>query len=283
MINFYQAIIMGFLQGITELFPISSLGHSVIIPQLLGWHLNQKAPYFLTFLVVIHLSTAIVLFLFFWRDWLKIIKAMIHSLAIKNISDSYAKLGWLIVVGTVPAGILGLVFESFLQKLFASSKFAATFLIFNGLLLFFAELLRRRSKKSTSGNSDERVARLSYTKSLIIGSMQALALFPGFSRTGASLSGGLLVGLTHEDALRFSFLMATPIIGAAALLKLTEAPTSGLEPVLGQMIAGAISTAIAAFFSVRFLVKYFRTNTLMPFAIYCFLAGSASLIYLIIK
>jgi undecaprenyl-diphosphatase len=282
MISYFQAVILGGLQGVSELFPISSLGHSVILPSLLGWHINQSAPYFLTFLVATHFGTALVLFLFFRKDWVRIIQGVILSLKNREIQTADAKLGWLLIVGTIPAGILGILFQEKIQSFFAYPKATALFLMANGVLLLGAELLRRKRlliRQSEKG-SDERIARLTWPQTIGVGAAQAIALIPGFSRTGASLSGGLLVGLSHEDAARFAFLLATPIIFGASLVKLPELSTAGQSVILGQAIVGAMCAAFTAYFSVKFLTKYFETETLVPFALYCFLAGGISSIVL---
>ncbi len=273
-LNVYQALIFGAVQGVTELFPISSLGHSVILPKLLGWSVNQKDPFFLTFLVATHAATATVLFLFFLNDWKKIIAGFSRSFKDRQIkeSDTYAKLAWLLIIATIPAGILGLLFEQQLKNLFASPQLVALVLVLNGILLLAAEYLRRRKKSEATNSSDQRIAKITWIQTVKVGAMQALALFPGLSRTGSAMTGGLLVGLHHEDAARFSFLLATPIIGAAALLKLPEL-TGGGDFVV-PCVLGAISSAIFAYLSVRFLTKYFQTKTLTPFGIYCLVVGS---------
>lgn len=276
MLNFSQAIIFGLIQGITELFPISSLGHSVVLPSILGWNINQKDPFFLTFIVITHTATALVLFLFFWKDWKRIVSGVIRSLKQREIkqNDKDAKLGWLLIIATIPAGILGLLFEQYLKNLFANPQLVAFIMILNGLLLFFAEFLRKRKKETNEIGSDERISGISYEQAIKVGLMQSLALIPGFSRTGSTITGGLLIGLSHEDAARFSFLLATPIIGAASVLKITELTFSPDKNSVGPMIVGAIAAGIAAFFSVKFLTKYFETKTLIPFAIYCVTLGS---------
>jgi undecaprenyl-diphosphatase len=286
-ISYAQAILLGLLQGFSELFPISSLGHSVILPQLLGWNIHQNDAYFITFLIATHLATAIVLFIFFFRDWMRILRGMWRSLVEREIApgNTDAKLGWLLVVGTVPAGILGLLLQDPLRSVFASGQSAAFFLILNGFMLYGAERLRRRAPVVDSSEdavaSDTRVATTtSYVDAGMIGAAQAIALIPGFSRSGASMSGGLLVGLSNEDAARFSFLLATPIIGAAALLKLPDLFGSTGDGVRGPALAASLCSAVTAWFSVRFLVKYFETNRLTPFAVYCVVAGVGSSIYL---
>jgi undecaprenyl-diphosphatase len=220
LISYGQAVLLGLLQGFSELFPISSLGHSVILPRLLGWNIHQNDSFFVTFLVATHLATALVLLWFFRRDWARILRGLGRSLRDRQIGadDTDAKLGWLLVVGSVPAGLLGLVLEHPLRDLFASAQSAAAFLCLNGLLLLGAERLRRRAPIAAPEGlqSDAVIARSqSFGAALGIGSAQALALVPGLSRSGAAMGGGLLFGLSNEEAARFAFLLATPIIAAA--------------------------------------------------------------------
>jgi undecaprenyl-diphosphatase len=281
LITYGQAIVLGLLQGVSELFPVSSLGHSVILPSLLGWDIHQNDPYFLAFLVATHLATALVLLGFFWRDWVRIVKGLGRSLRDRGIApdDTDAKLGWLLIVGTIPAGILGLTLEHKLRSVFASPQSAAIFLMLNGVLLFGAEMLRRRAPQ-TDEDDDARIAKqLGFEQAFGIGAAQALALIPGFSRSGATMGGGLLVGLSNKDAARFAFLLATPIIGAAAVLKLPDLFGSAGDGVRGQALVAALCSALTAYLAVRFLMRFFETNTLMPFAIYCFAAGLACTIY----
>lgn len=292
MITFFQAIILGLTQGITELFPISSLGHSVLLPGLFGWHtINQNAPTFLEFLVATHLATALVLFVIYSKDWVRIVKGIFRSLAAREISnaDPDAKLGWLLVVSTIPAGIMGLLLKDQITGWFLSPQSAAFFLILNGFLLLLAERLRTRTAQKATNmtpsvptesmeNNDARIAqRLSFWQSFKVGILQVLALIPGFSRTGSTLAGGLMVGLSHEDSLRYSFLLATPIIGAAALLEIPPLLTSGNGALIEVSAAGAIAAAIAAWCAVKFLTRYFETKNLTPFAIYCIAIGVISL------
>src|SRR5690349_12855206 len=283
-ISYAQAVALGLLQGAAELFPVSSLGHSVIAPRLLGWNIHQNDDYFLTFLVVTHLATAIVLLGFFWRDWVRIVYGIGRSLRDREIGrdDNDARLGWLLIVGTIPAGLLGLALEHSLHAAFASATSASIFLFCNGLMLFAAELLRRHAPvRQGSAYSDERIAReMSFRESVGVGAAQAIALLPGFSRSGAAMSGGLLAGLSNEDAARFAFLLATPVIGAAAVLKLPELFGPEGDGVRGPALAGALCAALSAYLSVRFLVRYFETNRLTPFAIYCTIAGALALIAL---
>ncbi|MDB4991909.1 MAG: undecaprenyl-diphosphate phosphatase [Parcubacteria group bacterium] len=277
MLTIFQSFILGLLQGVTELFPISSLGHSVILPSLLHWQLDQKNPEFVTFIIVTHLATAIVLLVYFWSDWKKIIWSMIQSLRLRTIHNNDAKVGWLIVVASIPVGVLGILFEKQFSALFALPLFAGIFLIGNGLMLYGAErLISRIPKQETFSN--ERIAQMTWKDAVKVGCMQCLALFPGFSRTGASLVGGLFSGLSREDAVRFSFLLATPIIFAAAVLKIPELTLSGQSVDFIPFIIGAVTAAIGAYFSVRFLTKYFETKTLVPFAWYCVFFGALAVI-----
>jgi undecaprenyl-diphosphatase len=285
LISYGQAIILGLLQGFSELFPISSLGHSVILPRLLGWNIHQNDPFFITFLVATHLATALVLLAFFWRDWVRIVKGIGRSLAQRQIAadDTDARLGWLLIVGTIPAGILGLLLEHALRDLFASARSAAFFLMLNGVMLYGAERLRRRApvvEDADAEASDARiVSRLGFREALGIGAAQAIALIPGFSRSGATMGGGLLVGLSNEDAARFAFLLATPIIGAAAVLKLPDLFGSGGDGIRGPALVGSLCSAATAYLAVRFLMRFFETNRLTPFAYYCLAAGAAASIY----
>jgi undecaprenyl-diphosphatase len=280
-ISYLQAVLLGLLQGAAELFPVSSLGHSVIAPRLLGWDIHQSDDYFLTFLVATHLATALVLLGFFRRDWVRIIRGLGRSIRNRELApdDADARLGWLLVIGTIPAGILGLALEHPLRSLFASPTSAAAFLLGNGLMLFGAERLRRRAPvRHDDRFSDERLAReLTFRDAAGIGTAQALALLPGFSRSGATMGGGLLAGLSNEDSARFAFLLATPVIGAAALLKLPDLLGPQGDGIRGPALAGALCAAVTAYLSVRFLVRYFETNRLTPFAVYCTIAGALCL------
>lgn len=282
MISYFQSIILGGLQGVTELFPISSLGHSIILPGLLHWHLDQNTNDFLMFLVATHFATAVVLFLFYWKDWKRIIRGIFLSLKKREIVNLDARLGWLLIVSTIPAGLVGLLFQEQLKTFFASPIYASIFLIANGIMLFIGERLRKKAKMIEDTNdADKRIAmELSWWQSIKIGAVQIIALVPGFSRTGSTIMGGLLVGLSHEDALRYSFLLAAPIIGAAAVLKLPELLSSGSWYAISVVLLGATTSAITAYLSVKFLTKYFKTNTLVLFAFYCILAGLVSLVLL---
>jgi len=275
-----QSIVLGLLQGLTELFPVSSLGHSILVPAILHWQINESSDFFLTFLVATHFATALVLLYFFRKDWLAIVKGFLHSVKNKkvNTADTYEKLAWLIIIGTVPAGILGFLFDKKLQALFSSAGVIALFLIANGAMLFLAEWLRKKSAAATQMDTDARVASLSWADAVKVGFAQCLALLPGFSRTGATLSAGLSRGLDHSAAARFAFLLATPIIFAAALLKLPL--LLHLHAGRSLILIGALAAAVAAYVSLTFLEKYFKTKTLTPFAVYCIIAGCICLFLL---
>lgn len=272
MLNIFQSIILGSLQGITELFPISSLGHSVILPKLLGWNINQSDPQFLAFLVATHTATCLVLFLFFFNTWKKIIAGFFRSLNRREIrdDDKDAKMAWLLIVATIPAGILGVLFQDTLKNLFASPNIVAVVLILNGLMLLLGDFFRSH-KRSTP-------AKLSWGNGILVGLAQCLALIPGFSRTGSTITAGLIVGLDYENAAKFSFLLATPIIAGATLVKLPEIINGGN---FGISLIGGLFAGLTAYFSVRFLTKYFETQKLLPFALYCIAFGSIlSIIFL---
>ncbi|HUN99254.1 MAG TPA: undecaprenyl-diphosphate phosphatase [Bradyrhizobium sp.] len=284
MLSHFQAAVLGTLQGLSELFPISSLGHSVILPGLLGWPMDQNADYFLTFVVATHFATALTLFVSYRDDWARIISGLLGGIRAQQFRpmNPDAKLGLLLIIGTVPAGATGLILQRLVQKLFISPVVAAIFLTMNGGLLYLAERLRRNAKKSKDldGVDQRIVAQMSWWQSAKVGIAQILALLPGFSRTGSTIAGGLLIGLSHEEALRFSFLLATPIIGAAALLKLPGLFRSGNRAALENALLGAICAGVAAWVSVKVLTRYFQTKTLIPFAIYCVAVGLLSLIAL---
>jgi undecaprenyl-diphosphatase len=278
-ISYFQAIVLGLLQGVAEPFPVSSLGHAVILPRLLGWNIHQNDDYFLAFLVATHLATAIVLFGIFFDDWRRIVSGLLRSLRNREVAahDTDARLGWLLVVGTIPAGILGLLLEHPLRTLFASAPSAAGFLVLNGVLLLAFERLRRRAPAAADavpeGEDDEQIARLTWRQAIAVGTSQATALIPGISRSGVTMGGGVLVGLSNENAARYAFLLATPIIGAAALLKLPDLFGHKGDGVRGPALVAALCAAVTTYLAVRFLLRFFRTNRLTPFGIYCIAAG----------
>lgn len=283
MITYFQAAILGIVQGIAEPFPVSSLGHGVILPRVFGWDIHQNDDFFLAFLVATHLATALVLLGFFWEDWKRIVGGLVRSLREREIreGDTDARLGWLLIIGTIPVGLIGLLLEKPLRSVFASPASAAAFLIANGLMLLAAERLRRRVVATDAVGSDERLARMSWRNAGFIGTAQAIGLIPGFSRSGATMSAGLVAGLSNEDAARFAFLLATPIIGAAALLKVPDLLGPAGNGVRGPALVGAICAAITTYFSVKFLLRFFETNRLTPFAVYCTIAGALFTLYFV--
>ena len=276
-ISYLQAIVLGLLQGIAEPFPISSLGHGVIAPSIFGWNIHQGDDFFLAFLVATHCATALVLFVMFLDDWKRIFRGLGRSIRDRKIGegDTGARLGWLLIVGTIPAGLLGLAFEHPLRTLFASAQTAAAFLILNGILLLVFERFRRRPPRPGDyrGDSDSRIAKLTWREAFGVGTAQAAALIPGISRSGITMGGGLLFGLSNEDAARYAFLLATPIIGAAGVLKLPELFGEAGDGVRGQALVGAIAAALTTYIAVKFLLRFFETNRLTPFGIYCILGG----------
>jgi undecaprenyl-diphosphatase len=289
-ISYFQAMVIGLLQGMTELFPVSSLGHSVLLPALLGWHgvvASQAAQesFYLAFLVGLHVATALALLAFFWRDWLRIIGGLARSLRRRRVETAEERLGWLLVVATLPAGLVGVAFEHALRVLFAKPLAAAVFLTLNGVILLAGERLRRRiapvpvpdgpGAARAQVEPSRRLDRLAFGEGLLIGASQVLAFFAGISRSGVTMVAGLARGLSHEDAARFAFLLATPIILAAGLYKLPDFLGPNGAGVRGQIIAGSAVAGVAAWLSVRFLTRWFQTRTLTPFAIYCLAVGIA--------
>jgi undecaprenyl-diphosphatase len=278
MITYTQANVLGLIQGFSELFPVSSLGHSVILPGLLGWNIDQGSDSFLTFLVATHFATALVLFIFFWKDWMRIIGGFFRSVGrISVANDTDARLAWLLIIGTVPVGIIGILFQNKVQHLLASPFITSLFLVVNGIMLFGAEKLRKNRTVVQNEHGDAVIAKLSWSQSFKVGLAQALALIPGLSRTGSALSGGLVAGLDHQDAARFAFLLATPLIGSAALLKLPHFLLHLHSYPAGAIFAGSIVAAIAAYVAVALIMRYFKVaaKTLKPFAWYCVIAGFA--------
>jgi undecaprenyl-diphosphatase len=339
-LNIWQILILALLQGVTELFPISSLGHTVILPGLLGWGDLVRNQQFLPLIVALHLGTSIALVVYFWRDWYQVGRSIVVSIKQGEIRTGTQEwVGWLIIIGCIPAGLLGVSLETPLKQLFATPLVAASFLVVNGCILFVGEMLRRRAERRASGSFTEKqgeqmvsrrweladfpttkqeafghsprtfeptleaatvltmasseqqplprvvqrgqgrpLASLSWKEALLVGLAQALALIPGISRSGVTMVAGLGVGLNHEEAARYSFLLGTPLIGAAAVL---EVPQLVGLPVatLGLVLLGMGVAGVAAFLSTKFLLKYFETGRLHPFAYYCWGAGLLSLIF----
>ena len=278
--SFIQAIIIGLIQGVTELFPISSLGHSVLVPALLGWHNlvgaeTANESFFLAFLVGLHCATAIALLIFYREKWLKIISGFFRTLKTRKAQTSDERLAWLLIVATIPAGLTGLIFEHKLRVVFAKPLDAAIFLTINGLILLAGEQYR---KKASNRPAKRRLDKLEYREAGAIGIAQILALFAGISRSGITMVAGLVRGLDHEDAANFSFLLATPIILAAGIYKLPDLLGPNGANIRGQVLVGSVVAGFAAYFSVKFLTKYFETKTLMPFAIYSLIVGGLMII-----
>ena len=290
MLSFAQAIVLGVLQGVTELFPISSLGHSVILPQLLGWTdvvaaQSAQESYFLAFLVGLHVATALALLVFFRSTWARIVRGLTASIRTRRIATPDQRLGWLLVVATIPAGLVGLLLEHSLRVVFAKPLAAAVFLVVNGLILLFGEWVRRRAEvrrvvaaHSANPTADRPLGTLDFREASAIGVAQVFALLPGISRSGITMVAGLARGLDHEDSARFSFLLATPIILAAGLYKLPDLLGPNGDGVRSQILVGSIAAAIAAYLSVRFLTRYYTTRTLTPFAVYCLVVGGLAII-----
>jgi len=324
-LTYFQAIVIGLVQGITELFPVSSLGHNVLIPALLGgsWKANMnvakpESPY-LAIVVGLHVATALGITAYFWRDWVRIIGGFFTSIRDRSVSTPDQKLAWMIIVATIPVGLTGVLFEHEFRVIFGVPSRAAIFLVVNGVILYLGERYRPRTSRdadqvvnadselavvgsprsagahatgqravrqreiSEAIQADRRLSAGSYGQALIIGSAQVLALLAGISRDGVTIVAGMFRGLPRVDAARFAFLLATPVILAAGVLKIPDllGPLgNGIRP---QILVGSVVAGVAAYLSVRFLMKYFQTRTLTPFAIYCLVFGIASLIYLGVK
>jgi undecaprenyl-diphosphatase len=331
-LTYPEAIVVGLFQGVSELFPVSSLGHSVLIPALIGgqWarDLNVSAPEspYLAFIVGLHVATALALLAYFWRDWLRILGGFATSLRDRQIRTADQRLAWLIILATIPVGVAGLLLEHTFRTVLGKPIPAAIFLTVNGVILYAGERLRRRDPALTApagearqmaavsasqptapvaareqppgrhavpGHhairqreaeadraADRRLAGIGYPQAVLIGSTQILALLPGISRSGVTMVAGLARGLSHEDAARFAFLLATPVILAAGALKIPDLAGPLGNGIRGQILVGSLLSGIGAYLSIRFLLRYFQTRTLTPFAIYCFVAGLGSLAYL---
>src|ERR1700693_5161786 len=277
--SIFQVLVLALLQGVTELFPVSSLGHTVILPKLLGWNLNQADPTFLAFVVLLHVGTATALLIYFWRGWVAIIQAVCRSrIDGRMTAPPYDRLAWRLIAGPVPAGLVGVLFQKQVQSLFANPRAAAAFLIVNGVIMFVGERVRRRAVALDGERT--RLDGLSVRTAVGIGSAQILALLPGISRSGSTMVAGLLANLTHEAAARFAFLLATPIIFGAGVLKIPDLFTPTALPHLPVYLLGVLAAGVAAFLSVAYLMRYFRVGRLDPFAIYCAAFGIVSLVVL---
>jgi undecaprenyl-diphosphatase len=313
-VTYFEAIVVGLLQGVTELFPISSLGHSVLLPALLGgqWArdltMSKGSPY-LSIIVAMHVATALALVVFFWRDWVRLLGGLVSSIRNRRIDTPEERLIWLLIAGTVPVGIAGLILTTFLEEYLGKPVPSALFLVLNGIVLYAAERLRRRGDTAPQHArephlaeqtidfsaeqtmllptvtaelaADRRLSRLSFREGITLGAAQIAGLLPGLSRSGSTIAAGLFRGLRHDDAARFAFLLATPIILAAGVLKLPQLFTPQNHAVLGPALLGSLIAGIASYISVRFLTSYFETRTLTPFAVYCMAAGLGSFVYFV--
>jgi len=321
-LTYLEASIIGLLQGVTELFPVSSLGHSVLLPAIIGgqWardlDVSAKESPYLAFIVGLHVATALALVIYFWREWIRVIGGFLTSIRDRRIVTADQRLAWLIILATIPVGVAGLLLEHAFRVLLGKPIPASLFLTANGVILFAGERLRRKASRSadeevaaeveamaTAGRgrhatghralrqhetaldlaSDRRLAGVGYVQAVIIGSAQILALLAGISRSGVTMVAGLFRGLSHEDAARFAFLLATPVILAAGALKIPDLTGSLGKDIHGQILLGSVLSGVGAYLSVRFLTRYFQTRTLTPFAIYCLLAGLFSFVYLTVR
>ncbi len=290
-LTYFQAIVLGVLQGVTELFPISSLGHTVLFPTLFGWNKlvdaqSEQESFWLALVVMLHVGSALGLLFFYRRDWVEIVRAFFHTLSTRRAETPTERLAWLIIVASIPAGILGIAFEHELRTLTAKPEIAAIFLMINGLVLFAAERYRRRAevrelaiREGAKADGGRKLDTLEYRESLVVGVAQSTALIAGISREGVTMGTGLARGLDHSDAARFAFLLATPIILAAGLFKLPDLLGHNGDGIRGQALVACAAAAVTAVFTVGFLVKYFKTKTLIPFAVYCLAFGGFMVIY----
>jgi undecaprenyl-diphosphatase len=328
-LTYLEAAVVGLVQGVSEMFPVSSLGHSVLIPAIVGgsWarDLNVAAaesPY-LAFIVGLHVATALALIAYFWRDWVRIIGGFFSSIRDRRVDTADQKLAWMIIVATIPVGIVGVGFEHTFRVLFGKPILAGIFLTVNGVILLAGERYRTRAslaadaaiaagqqaggteaatrrpaelvaagRHSAGGRAvrhreqagtvraDQRLASMSYLQAVTIGSAQILALLAGISRDGVTMVAGMTRGLSREDAARFAFLLATPVILAAGALKIPDLLGPLGSGIRGQIVLGSVLSGVGAYLSVRFLLRYLRTRTLTPFGVYCLIAGLASVVYL---
>jgi undecaprenyl-diphosphatase len=296
--SWLEAGVIGAVQGMTELFPVSSLGHSVLIPAVVGgsWatDLNVRSPEspYLAFIVGLHVATAVALIIYFWRDWRRIITGLITSIIHRRVRTPDQRLAWLLVLATIPVGLVGLFAEHWFRTTLSRPVPTAIFLMINGLLLLGAEALRRRDRTVDTEYVDERVsgplsdrqlARQPVGQAVLIGSAQILALAPGISRSGVTMVAGMVRGLNREDAARFSFLLATPVILAAGALKLGDLTGPLGDGVRGQVLFGSLMSGVGAYLSVRFLTRYLANRSLRPFGVYCLVAGAACLVWFTVR
>jgi undecaprenyl-diphosphatase len=295
--NLIHVLFLALLQGVTELFPVSSLGHTVIIPGILGWNETLQSPTFLPLLVMLHLGTSLALLTFFWRDWVQLLRGGLRTVIAGRFTpdvdpEGYGRQLALVVVGTIPAGLIGLLFQHQLEGFFSIPVLAAAFLVANGAVLLGGERLWRRQRAREKliaaqapmfGSVGRSLNEMTFLQAVIIGFAQSFALIPGFSRSGLTMVAGMANGLSHEAAARFSFLLATPIILAAGVLEVPRLLEQQYRHDLPIAAAGGVVAGIAAYLSVRFLMKYFETNRLDPFAFYCVIAGTLAFLYFLLR
>jgi undecaprenyl-diphosphatase len=294
LISTFQAIVLGVVQGATELFPISSLGHTVLLPTLFRWHnilawQSQPNSPWLAFVVMLHVGSAVGLLIYFWRDWLALIRAFFATLGKRRIETSTERLAWMIVVATIPVGILGLVLQNPLRVALSKPLSAAIFLVVNGCILIAAERYRRRAevralaqREGLNVEGGRRLDTMEYRESAVIGVAQASALIPGISRDGVVMTAGLIRGLDNADAARFGFFLATPPILAAGLLKIGDLTGPDGNGVRGAAFLAAVCAAIVSVITVHFLTRYFRRGNLRPFGVYCIVFGIFMVLFTLI-
>jgi undecaprenyl-diphosphatase len=278
-----QAVIIGFIQGITELFPISSLGHAILIPAWLGGSfkdfISDENQTYLLISIAMHLASSVALFLVFRKRWQNLIFGSFSALKSRNFQNTQFKVLSYIIIATIPVGILGLAFDDYFQSIFGKPEFSAIFLTINGLILIGAERLSRRDVAHELLDSDAEIDhRVNVKSAVVIGFGQSLALFAGISRFGVTMSAGLLSKLNHSVASDFAFLLSLPVILGASIVKLPKLFTTDANQLMGQIIAGSIVSFICTYISVTFLVRWFKTRTLYPFAIYCLIVGILSFV-----
>jgi undecaprenyl-diphosphatase len=291
LITTFQAIVLGIIQGATELFPVSSLGHTVILPHLFGWNnivswQSQSESPWLAFVVMLHVGSAIGLLIYFWRDWIALIGAFFSTLSKRRMETPTERLAWLIIAATIPVGILGVLLEHPIRVALAKPLAASIFLIVNGFILFGGERLRRRSevrdlaiRQGAKRDGGRRLDTLEIREAGVIGTAQSTALIAGISRDGVCMTSGLARGLDHSDTARFAFLLATPPILLAGVYKIGDLTGPLGKGIRGEAVIAAAAAAITAVITVHFLTRYFKTRTLTPFAIYCVIFGLAMVIY----
>ena len=292
LITTFQAVVLGVLQGISELFPISSLGHTVLFPKLFGWSnivawQSQSESPWLAFIVMLHVGSAVGLLIYFWRDWVALVRAFFGSLRRRRVQTATERLAWLIVVASIPVGVIGLALEHTLRVATAKPEIAAIALTVNGMMLLGAERLRRRAevrelarREGVNAEGGRRLETLEYREAGLIGLGESTALIAGISRDGIVMASGLARGLDNADAAHFGFLLATPIILAAGIFKLGDLlGHNGDHGVRGAALIAAACAAVVAVATVHFLTRYFKRGSLRPFGIYCLLFGIAMIIY----